>query len=151
MKQSRILAILLTLEISTGLPHFACWIFTSKLLDVLRYIFACSRLFSFFALMAALMYCFFLFSRNSSCSLTEKQLNKNLHSSDSAMPLKQVYHVPLIARKRSAKVQLSNKVISLLHLIFSWPVAMSSIRKRSKLPSTMASSSKPHSTSQVSQ
>jgi len=130
VKQSRILTVLLTLEMSTGLPRFACSIFRSKLLAVLRYILACSRLFSFFALTAAFMYCFFLFSRNSSCSLAEKQLYKNPHSSDTAMPLKQVYHVQFIARKRSVKVQISNKDISSLHLIVSWPI--SSIRKRNK-------------------
>lgn len=139
VKQSRILTVLLTLEISTGLPHFACSIFRSKLFAVLRYILACSRLFSFFALTAAFMYCFFLFSRNSSCSLAEKQLYKNPHSSDTAMPLKQAYHVQFIARKRSVTVQISNKDISLLHLTVSLPVSISSIRKRNKLPSIMAS------------
>lgn len=84
MKQSRILRVLLTLEISTVLPDFACSIFRSRPLAVLRYVFACSRLFSLFALMAAFRYCFFLLSRNSSCSLTEKQLYRNSHSSDTA-------------------------------------------------------------------
>lgn len=107
-KQSRILAVLLTLEISTVLPDFACSIFRSRPLAVLRYVFACSRLFSLFALMAAFRYCFFLFSRNSSCSLTEKQLYRNTHSSatanapDTALPCS-VYSQEKISERTAVK------------------------------------------------
>lgn len=112
MKQSRILTVPLTLEISTGLPHLACSIFGSKLFAVLRYILACSRLFSFFALRAAFMYCFFLFSRNSSCSRAEKQY-KTPHSSGTAMPLKQVYHLQLTARSRSRDIKYGHFLTAL--------------------------------------
>lgn len=38
----------------------------------------------------------------------------------------------------SVYIQIPNKDISLLHLIVSWPVSISSIRKRNKIPSIMA-------------
>lgn len=127
--QSRILAVLLTLEISTSLPHFASSIFRSKVLAVLRYILACSRLFSFFALMAAFMYCFFLFSRSSSCSLAEKQLYEKSHSSDTDMALK-VSSCSVYSQEKSVEVQTSTEDISLLHFIVSWLVSISFIRMR---------------------
>lgn len=139
MKLSRILTLLLTLEISTVFPDFACPIFRSRPFAVLRYVFACSRWFSLFALMAAFRYCFFLFSRNSSCSLTEKQLYRNTHSSMLPMPPKQVHQVQFTARKTSVKVQMSNRDISLLHSIVSWILSISSIKNRNEFPCRTAS------------
>lgn len=132
-KQSRILPVLLTLEISTVLPDFACSIFRSRPLAVLRYVFACSRLFSLFALMAAFRYCFFLFSRNSSCSLTEKQLYRNTHSSATANAPDTALPCSVYSQEMIRKGQLSNQEISLLHSTVSW--ALSSIKKGNKLPS----------------